>query len=54
MCGRVEFKTQDEDADPDTSQEANKLVASAQAIFQISGTPIKLRFPAPKLKATEP
>jgi hypothetical protein len=37
----VEFRTQDEDADPATSQDAAKLVAAAQAVFQISG----VRFP---------
>lgn len=41
-CGRaslerVEFRTQDEDADADVSQDAAQLVASAQAWFQING-----------------
>lgn len=32
---RVEFRTQEDDADPSASEEGKKLVAAAQAFFQL-------------------
>lgn len=43
MHARVEFRTQDDEADASTSQEAQELIAAAQTIFKLTGAPPLLR-----------
>ena len=39
LHGRVEFGTQDDEADASTSREAQELVTAAQTLFRLAGAP---------------